>query len=111
MKIEEKILDKLDNIHNDITYLKVEQAKQGKDITRNTEDLADHIEGVKQTRVMIEANKRHNKLEHEQLGLQIKKINEPLTAKELGKKSLAISGAIGIVVSTIYGILKMAALL
>lgn len=55
-KFEERVLDKLDAIQGDVTDLKVEQALQGKDIAKNTEDLKTHIEGVKTARILIKQN-------------------------------------------------------
>ena len=53
MDLLERIDSKLDKIQEDITSIKLDNAKQSKDIERNTKDLSDHIEGVKQNRARI----------------------------------------------------------
>ena len=54
MELLEKIDQKLDKIHEELVELRIETAEQGKDIKKNTKDLEDHIEGVKQKRARIE---------------------------------------------------------
>ncbi len=64
MELNKLIIDKLDKIQDDVTDLKVTNAKQSKDISQNTKDLSEHIEGVKQTRTLIASqDKRIAKLE------------------------------------------------
>ena len=46
---------KVDTILNVLIDMKSEQARQGEQIDRNTEDLKDHIEGVRQNRIRIES--------------------------------------------------------
>jgi len=46
----DRVLDKLDKIQEDVNDLKVESVRQSKDISQNTKDLSEHIEGVKQNR-------------------------------------------------------------
>lgn len=50
----EYIINKLDKIHEITIETRIEQAGMKKDVSRNTEDLSEHIEGVLQNRVRIE---------------------------------------------------------
>lgn len=45
---------KFDAIIKHVIEIKTEQARQGEKIDQNTEDLREHIEGVKQNRIRIE---------------------------------------------------------
>jgi hypothetical protein len=53
MKFEERILDKLDIIQDDINKIKIENVKQSLNIEINTKDLTEHKEGVIQNRERI----------------------------------------------------------
>ncbi len=46
--------DMIKQILDAVTDIKVEQAKQGKDIAQNTKDLSTHIEGVKQCQTRLD---------------------------------------------------------
>lgn len=57
MEFETKVLDKLDSIKSDIYELKIENAKQTKDISQNTKDLAHHIKRSDKIEELVNQNK------------------------------------------------------
>lgn len=99
MDFENKVIDKLDAIQEDITELKVETAKQGKDIARNTEDLADHIEGVRQTRELIKSNSL-------EIG-NLKEQQRPMTVKVFFNKILIVLGGASVVMGAVWTFMKL----
>ena len=54
MDLLEKIDSKIDKIQETLQDVKIEHAVQTEHIKKNTKDLEDHIEGVKQNRARIE---------------------------------------------------------
>jgi hypothetical protein len=83
------VLDKLDKIQDDVSDLKVEQAKQGKDIGQNTKDLSEHIEGVKQNRARLELH-----------GAQLTNLQAPaIAAGQIKKWALWFGGIAGAVLA------------
>ena len=51
---QERFEGKLDKLVDVTTDIRLTQTKMESDISRNTSDIADHIEGVKQNRARIE---------------------------------------------------------
>ena len=90
------LIEKLDKIQDDVSDLKVENAKQTANIERNTKDLAEHIEGVKQVRKMLS--------DHEADDIRHKK---PLTVKDLFIKLTFWFGGIGTIAGATYGFLRL----
>ena len=56
MNKESYIINKLDEIKKDTSDIKVEQAKQGKDIERNTDNLVEHMRRTELAEDAIKAN-------------------------------------------------------
>jgi len=54
MDLLEKIDNKLDKVIDDLHEIKTQNAVQNEHIAKNTKDLEEHIEGVKQNRFRIE---------------------------------------------------------
>ena len=66
-------------------------------VERNTQDLSEHIEGVKQTRILIAQN-------DEQMDERVKKLEHP---KDLVMLAVKMCGGIGVIISLVYGVLKI----
>lgn len=56
----ERIDRKLDKVQEDLNEIKLDHVIQNNNIERNTKDLADHIEGVKQNRGRVECLEKDN---------------------------------------------------
>lgn len=70
-------------------------------VDRNTEDLADHIEGVKGNRKLI-------KLTEQKLALRLDELEEPKkTAKSVGKFLKWAFGIISVVAGGLYGVYRL----
>lgn len=86
MKKDDLILDLLKEVREDQKSHSIILVEVQKDVAKNTEDLADHIEGVKQNRARIE------------------KLEEPKKAFGVFKKYLIGAGGIA---AAIIGIIKL----
>ena len=95
-EFQDRVLDKLDKIQDDVSDLKVVNAKQTANIERNTRDLTEHIEGVRQTRELIKSHQEDDKVH-----------TLPLTVKQLFTKLVLIFGGVGTIVGATYGILRL----
>jgi hypothetical protein len=96
--------DKLDLIYDLVKSLDQKQDQQSERLTRlesnverNTKDLSEHIEGVKQTRILIAQN-------DEQMDERVKKLEHP---KDLVMLAVKMCGGIGVVISLVYGVIKI----
>jgi hypothetical protein len=95
---------KIDLIYDLVKSLDQKQDQQSERLTRlesnverNTQDLSEHIEGVKQTRILIAQN-------DEQMDERVKKLEHP---KDLVMLAVKMCGGIGVVISLVYGVLKI----
>lgn len=88
----DRILDKIDKVQEDVSEIKVEQATQGKDIAKNTVDLTDHKEGVRQNRARVRA---------------LEKNAAPMTVAQLLKRVVLIAGGVATVAGSVYTLIKL----
>ena len=95
---------KLDLIYDLVRSLDQKQDQQSErlirlelNVERNTQDLSEHIEGVKQTRILIAQN-------DEQMDERVKKLEHP---KDLVILAVKMCGGIGVIISLVYGVLKI----
>ena len=95
-KLGEILIEKLDKIQDDVSDLKVENAKQTASIERNTKDLEEH---------MKRSDLLEKKMEqHEADDVRHKK---QLTVKDLFVKLTFIFGGVGTIAGATYGILRL----
>ena len=86
---------KIDKVQDDITQLKVENAKQTACIKQNTIDLTEHKEGVIQNRGRIR-----------QCEKCISVINQPISAKKLFIRVVAVFSGINVMLGASYTVIK-----
>ena len=96
MDFQERVLEKLDKIQEDVSEIKIESALQSVQIDKNTKDLEHHI-------------KRSDLLED---SLNIHKADDirhksSMTVKELFIKLTFIFGTIGTIAGATYGVLRL----
>lgn len=91
------IYDFVKNIDTKVDQIAIEQARQGEHIDRNTDDLKEHIEGVKQVRVLI-AN--HEKLNE----VQFQKVLYP---KQFTMSLIKIISIVGGISASIYAVYRL----
>lgn len=96
LDFQERVLKKLDKIQDDVSELKIENTKQTANIERNTKDLAEHIEGVKQTRALIKQHENDKQIH-----------KEPLTVKTLFMNLVFVFGGVGTIAGATYGVLRL----
>lgn len=91
--------DKLDIIYDIVKKIDSKQDKQSEKLhnlemqgEKNTQDLADHIEGVKQNRKII----KH-------IDSRVEKLEEPKKFLQLGAKGLAWAAGVGV---SLYGLYR-----
>ena len=96
MDFQDRVLEKLDKIQDDVSDIKVENAKQTADINRNTDDLKKHIRRSDLLEVLVEKHKEDT---------VVHKV--PLTVKNLFMKIVYLSTGIGAIAGATYGILRL----
>ncbi len=96
MDFQERVLDKLDKIQEDVSEIKVENAKQTANIEKNTKDLEHHIKRSD----LIEESLNTHKIDD----IRHKK---QMTVKDLFIKITFVFGGVGTIAGATYGILRL----
>jgi len=96
MDFQERVLAKLDKIQDDVTEIKVENAKQTAKINKNTDDLAHHIKRSDLIEESLELHKQDDMRHKNQM-----------TVKDLFVKVTFVCGGIGTIAGATYGLLRL----
>lgn len=100
-KIEDILYDMLKNLDQKMDDQTERLIKLEVNTDKNTSDLAEHIEGVKQTRKIIAQNDRKYEA-------RFQEIEEPKkTVKNVGKFLKWFFGIVSVVAAAIFGILRL----
>jgi hypothetical protein len=101
------IINKLDKLQDDITDIKVEQAKQGCNIAQNTEDLSEHI-----MRTNLLEDKLDDHVEEDEKTIsairdRVSAVESPLTVRQLVKNIMAVIGALALITGFVFELLRI----
>lgn len=91
-----QVLEEQKEQNKSLTKIEVSFAKMEANVEKNTEDLAYHI---KRTDVLEQLHKDNQS--------RIEKLEQPLSVKDLAKKTSIVFGAFGAVLSACYAGLKI----
>lgn len=91
------IYDFVKDIDKKVDGISIEQARQGEHIAQNTKDLEEHIEGVRQTKVLIAEHEKRNEVQFAEL----------IYPKKFIKTLGAIIIGLGTFAGAIYGIYRL----
>jgi hypothetical protein len=101
------IVNKLDKIQDDVTEIKVEQATQGRDIARNSSDIAEHIRRTNLLEASLDKHAQENDTFQVSVEEKIREINKPLSAKDLFKYVSVGIGVLASLSAAVYSIFKI----
>jgi hypothetical protein len=95
-EFQDRVLNKLDKIQEDVGDLKVENVKQTVGIERNAEDLKKHMKRSDELEEIVNLHKGNEKVH-----------KAPLTVKNLFIKIVFVFGGVGTIAAATYGVLRL----
>jgi hypothetical protein len=102
MNASEMIYDSLKSLHEKMDDVKERLIKVEMNSDQNTKDLTEHIEGVKQTRVLIDQHEARDNAIFKELNKRVEVLEEPKKVKAYLTKSLLWLGGLSTSIFSIY---------